>query len=190
MIVNVSEVLKGKEKPLEVYPFDKLFPASVSFSDQKSRILKETIGEIIPGSVINFWTSGRISMHDILNYVLRQTGPCSVSACTWAISEDAVTDILNRIKDGLITDFRLWIDPRVKVRNPIPLQMATANFPVCISPVHAKVCVLENASWKISISGSLNFTSNPQPERGVIQCIDSVYLIDKKLIYEEFDKRN
>lgn len=188
MIVDVSSIISGDKKPIEIYPFDKCFPDHVAFSDERSRILKSLIGRIQPGMIINFWTDGRIAMHDILNYILRQVGPCKVVACTWAISEDSVNDILYRIKNGLITDFRLWIDPRVKVRNPGPLQIAQANFPVIISPVHAKVCLLENENWKVSISGSLNFTSNPQPERCIIQCIDSVYNTDKKLIDYEFDK--
>lgn len=188
MKVDVSAIMKDSKPPIEVFPFDKYFPEHVQFSDEKSRILKNLIGKIQPGMVINFWTDGRIAMHDILNYLLRQAGPCNVEACTWAISEDAVNDILFRKKNGLITEFRLWIDPRVKVRNPIPLQIAIANFPVIISPVHAKVCILANENWKISISGSLNFTSNPQPERCIIQCINSVYDTDKKLIDNEFDK--
>jgi len=188
MIVDVSSVISDTPKPIETFPYDKCFPEHVQFSDEKSRILKNLIGKIQPGMVINFWTDGRIAMHEILNYLLRQVGPCKVVACTWAISEDAINDILFRKKNGLITEFRLWIDPRVKVRNPIPLQIAQANFPVIISPVHAKVCLLENENWKISISGSLNFTSNPQPERCIIQCINSVYDTDKKLIDNEFNK--
>jgi hypothetical protein len=74
----------------------------------------------------------------------------------------------------------------VKVRNPEPLQMCKANFPVVIKPVHAKVCTFSNDDWKISVSGSLNFTSNPQPERGIIQCIESVFEYDNKIIENEF----
>jgi hypothetical protein len=129
-------------------------------------------------------------MHDVINYLVRQIGPCSVSACTWAITEKAVQTILHRMQDNLITDFRLWIDPRVKVRNPTPLAMCQSNFPVVISPVHAKVALLENEHWKISVSGSLNFTTNPQPERGVIQTFKSVYNSDKKLFDDAFNGRS
>ncbi|MDL2297249.1 hypothetical protein LJC37_04760 [Bacteroidales bacterium OttesenSCG-928-E04] len=171
-----------------MFPYDSYFPESVSFVGEPWTILSKHIGKLEHNSVVNFWTFGRYAMHDIINYVCRQIGACKVAACTWAISEKAVTQVLNRMKDGLITDFRLWIDPRVKVRNPIPLQMCQANFPVVIAPVHAKICLFENPEWKVSVCGSLNFTTNPQPERGVIQVIDSIYDNDLKILNEQFDR--
>jgi len=185
---KIADRAKKKEQQPEQFPYDNFFPESVSFVGEPWSILSKHIGKLERGAVINFWTFGRYAMHDIVSYVCRQVGPCSVSACTWAITEKAVTQILSRIKDGLITDFRLWIDPRVKVRNPIPLQMCQANFLVAIAPVHAKICLFENANWKISVSGSLNFTTNPQPERGIIQVIDSVFNRDKEIIDEQFNR--
>jgi hypothetical protein len=184
-IANRSE--KKRQQP-EHYPYDHYFPESVSFVGEPWEILSKHIGKLEAGAVVNFWTFGRYAMHDIISYVCRQIGICSVSACTWAITEKAVTQVLARIKDGLISDFRLWIDPRVKVRNPLPLQMCQANFPVVIAPVHAKLCLFANDQWKISVSGSLNFTTNPQPERGIIQVIDSVYNRDLEIINEQFNR--
>jgi len=177
-----------KQQQPELFPYDHYFPESVSFVGEPWEILSKHIGKLETGAVVNFWTFGRYAMHDIINYVCRQIGACSVSACTWAITEKAVSQVLARIKDGLITDFRLWIDPRVKVRNPIPLQMCQANFPVVIAPVHAKLWLFANEKWKISVSGSLNFTTNPQPERGIIQAIESIYNRDLEIINEQFNR--
>lgn len=189
MLINPSSIsTKNKARSIEAFAYDKLFPSHVSFIGEPWTILSKHIGKLDPGAIINFWTFGRYAMTEVLMYVLRQVGPSSVQACTWAISTDAVHSILHLMHDGLITDFKLWIDSRVKVRNPEPLQMCRANFPVAINPVHAKVCVIGNDDWKVSISGSLNFTSNPQAERGIIQCIDSVYNGDKKNIEYEFRK--
>lgn len=185
---SIEKKNTAKNEKRETFVYDKYFPQSVCFVGEPWEILSKHIGTIEHEQVINFWTFGRYAMHDVINYLVRQIGPCSVNACTWAISEKAVTQILNRMKDGLITDFKLWIDPRVKVRNPVPLQMCQANFPVAIAPVHAKVTTLCNEKWKISVSGSLNFTTNPQPERGVIQIIDHVYESDNKIINAEFDR--
>lgn len=181
---------KNQRKALNhEFSFDHLFPTHVDFVGHPWDILSKHIGNIEQNSVINFWSFGRYAMHDVINYIIRKIGPCVVSACTWAISEKAVQLILNRMLDGLITDFRLWIDPRVKVRNPTPLAMCLNKFPVVISPVHAKVALLENANWKVSVCGSLNFTTNPQPERGVIQTFESVYNSDKILFDDAFNGR-
>lgn len=180
---------ESKSRQADSFPYDSYFPQSVSFVGEPWEILSKHIGPLQHDSVVNFWTFGRYAMHDIISYVCRQIGPCNVTACTWAITEKAVTQILSRMKDGLINEFRLWIDPRVKVRNPVPLQMCTANFPVTIAPVHAKVAVIWNDEWRLSVSGSLNFTTNPQPERGVIQVIDHVFYSDKKILDDQFDRK-
>ena len=184
--INVATT--KKEKQPDEFAFDKYFPKHVSFVGEPWSILSKHIGKLEKESIINFWTFGRYAMADIVNYILRQVGPASVSACTWAITVDAANTLINRKKDGLISDFKLWIDPRVRVRNPEPLQMVMANFPVIIKPVHAKVCTFSNENWKISVSGSLNFTSNPQPERGIIQCVESIFEYDNKIIENEFRK--
>jgi hypothetical protein len=188
MRIDINDVVKGMRQKQETLAFDHLFGESVSFREEKWKALKKDIGAIKHNTIINFWTDGRISMHDVVDWILRQTGPCSVVATTWAVNMEAMEHIVGRINKGLIKDFRLWIDPRVKVRNPAPLQFAMANFPVHIASVHAKVCLLRSEEYKISIAGSLNFTSNPQPERAVIQIVDRIYDTDLKYIENEFNK--
>lgn len=150
-------------------------------------IVKSHLGELHHNQVQNFWTFGRYAMQDLLKYVLLQVGPSDVSACTWAITTQSVETILNLRDKGYIKSFKLWIDPRVKVRNPQPLQMLQLNFPIAIAPVHAKVTCISNPDWKVSISGSLNFTSNPQPERGTITTIPHVFEADAAIIARQFE---
>lgn len=152
-------------------------------------VLQNQVGELKQNSIVNFWTFGRYAMHHVLRYVLSQTGPADVVACTWAISTRAVDDLLVLRNKGLLRSFKLWIDPRVKVRNPEPLQMLQLNWPVAIAPVHAKVTTICNDKWKVSIFGSLNFTTNPQPERGQISTIEGVFDTDNKILQEAFNER-
>ena len=153
-------------------------------------VLQNQVGELKHNSIVNFWTFGRYAMHHVLRYVLSQTGPADVVACTWAISTRAVDDLMALRNKGLLRSFKLWIDPRVKVRNPEPLQMLQLNWPVAIAPVHAKVTTICNDKWKVSIFGSLNFTTNPQPERGQISTIEEVFDTDNKILLEAFDERS
>ena len=74
----------------------------------------------------------------------------------------------------------------MKVRNPEPMQIIQLNWPFVIAPVHAKVCTVSNDEWKISIYGSLNFTTNPQPERGSIATIGHVFDADNEIIERQF----
>ena len=157
-----------------------------SFVGDQQKLLLSHIGELQQNQTINFWTQGRYSMSHVLRYVLGQTGPADVAACTWAISNKAVDELLAMRNSGLLRSFKLWIDPRVKVRNPEPLQRLQLNWPVTIAPVHAKVTTIINEYWKVSIFGSLNFTTNPQPERGCICTFPSVVEVDNKILLEGF----
>jgi len=125
---------------------------------------------------------------DIINHLLRQTGPADVMATTWSLNTRSVQELVNRKRDGLLRSFRMWIDPRVHRAAPEPLQLLRSNFETVIAPVHAKVTVIGNGDWKISVCGSVNFTSNPQPERGVIQCIPEIYDTDRRILEDEFAK--
>lgn len=186
------DIVKKRNKEVAKSILDEGYPpifadeTFVSFVGKPYDVLKQHIGKLEQNSMINFWTFGRYAMDDILKWVVAQIGPCDVTCCTWAITTQAVETILRLSKDGLLRSFRIWIDPRVKVRNPQPLQMLQLNFPVVIAPVHAKVTVLSNDDWKVSVSGSMNFTSNPQPERGIISTIPSVFDNDFSILNNEF----
>lgn len=151
-------------------------------------MVKAHLGEIEQNAVVNFWTSGRFTMAGVVEYVIRQIGAVDVVACTWAISKPAVETLLRLNDQGLIKSFRLWIDPRVKVRNPEPMTMLKMRWEnaVVISPVHAKVTCLENEDWKVSIFGSLNFTTSPQPERGAVCTVPEIWKNDVEVIMRQF----
>lgn len=187
---QLKETVAPKRKPqkLSDYPYDPLFPQHIDFVGEPWEILSKHIGQVEKGGLYNFWTFGRYCMTDIINHLLRITGPADVTATTWSINAASVQTMLNRRKDGLLTSFRMWIDPRVRRAAPEPLALLRHNFETVIAPVHAKIALIGNDEWKISVSGSVNFTSNPQPERGIIQCIEAVYDRDKTIIDAEFAK--
>ena len=137
--------------------------------------------------MINFWSYGRWSMHDLMIYILKQTGPADVLVTTWSISEAAVREMLLKHKEGLIKSIKFLIDPRIKVRNPKPLQLLAANFPYKFIACHAKVTTIENENWNISIVSSANMTNNPRFERGVIFPFKEIFEFDKQTILNEFD---
>lgn len=187
---ELTPTVAPSRKPMKLsdYPYDAMFPKNIDFVGEPWDILSKHIGRIEHGGIYNLWTFGRYCMTDIINHLLRITGPADVTATTWSLNADSVQTMLNRRKDGLLTSFRMWIDPRVRRANPEPLRLLKQNFDTVIAPVHAKVALISNKDWKISVSGSMNFTSNPQPERGTIQCIDTVYDRDKAIIDAEFAK--
>ena len=113
---QLKETVAPKRKPqkLSDYPYDPLFPQHLDFVGEPWEILSKHIGLIEHGGIYNFWTFGRYCMTDIINHLLRITGPADVTATTWSLNAASVQTMLNRRKDGLLTSFRMWIDPRVR----------------------------------------------------------------------------
>lgn len=159
------------------------------FSGTPLEILKKHIGEIDFNRTTHFVTSGRWSMSDLLIYILRQTGPADVLVASWSISEIAMRQILNHHQQGLIKSISFLLDPRVKVRNPKPLQLLAANFPYRLFRCHAKVTLIKSKDHCISIVSSANMTQNPRIERGVIFPYKEIYDFDHKWLYETINQR-
>lgn len=150
--------------------------------------LQKQIGTLARGVCINFWSFGSFSLHELLFYILKQTGPAHINMCTWSISQEAVEQITRRCNRGEILSIRFLLDPRVKVCKAKPLQMIAANFQYAMTRVHAKVVTLENDTWKLSIVSSQNATTNPKLERGMIIVADEVFEFDKKIFENEFER--
>ena len=100
---------------------------AVAFSGTPLEILKKYIGDVDFSKTTHFVTSGRWSMNDLMIYILLQIGPSDVLVATWSIAELAIRQILKHHEQGLIKSISFLLDPRVKVRNPKPLQLLSAN---------------------------------------------------------------
>lgn len=131
--------------------------------------IKDVISVPSPGECEIFFSGGRWSMHDLLNFMVKHTGPCRAYITTYAISDKAAGTIINLFDAGMITEFYCILDTRMKVRNPRVLSLIHHKFSnVKQSNCHAKVTVLQNDTFNIAIIGSANHSNNPRIEVGTI----------------------
>ncbi|WP_277200657.1 hypothetical protein [Victivallis vadensis] len=145
--------------------------------------LSRAIGEIRHGQTTHFITKGSWALHDLLKYVLSQTGPAQVKGFTWSISMPAATMLLKLLESGriekmwLITDGLMtkWSAAALAVLNPHCEKIAlTGN--------HSKGFIVSNAEWKISVISSANFSNNPRIEGGSISTNPDVYRMHEEWI--------
>ena len=155
------------------------------FISKPNDILSKHIGKIQKNIIINYWSWGRFGMNDLLLYLLKQTGSSDVLISTWSLSETAMRKLILKRNSGLIKSIVFLLDPRIKVRNPVPFQMVIKNFTYKLKPCHAKVTLIENEEWNISIVSSMNMTENPRMERGVIFTDKETFDFDKNIICDE-----
>ena len=148
------------------------------------------LGELCQGMDKHFFSDGAFNLIQLLLYVLRQTGPAHVFISTYSIAEDSIATLQRYCDNGKILSIRFLIDNRVRTISPKPFARLAATFPEnyrCLA-LHAKVVLVWNDEWHISIVGSQNATHNPKLERGIIHTGEEVWNFDKTILEDEFQR--
>ena len=153
--------------------------------------LQEVFITIGQDQILPFVSLGDWSTHDLLFFLLEQTGPARVYLTTWAISEYAIRQLYNLIEQGMIIELKGIFDYRNGIRKPGELQfLEKISTEIKPAKCHAKVTVLENDNWGISIVGSANYTRNPRIEAGVLFTLKDVAAFERNWIERELSNNS
>ena len=148
--------------------------------------LHQVFGKVVDGQSVHYASLGDWSTHDLLFFLLEQTGPAKVYFTTWAISEYAIRQLYQFIEHGLILELKGIFDYRNGIRKPAELQfLQKITTDIKAAKCHAKVTVIENDQWGISVVGSANYTRNPRIEAGVLCCDKKVAVFHRDWILKE-----
>lgn len=159
---------------------------SVFISD-KHVALTKAIGLLEIGKQHHYYSWGNFNQVSLIIYLIKQTGPVHLLLTSYSFSTKSIEQLQNRISKGEILSFRVILDNRVRVMSPKPFQMISTSFNYrCIS-VHAKVALLWNDKWNITIVTSQNATDNPKLERGIIFTDIDTFNFDFKILENEFN---
>lgn len=148
------------------------------------------LGTIEQGIDKHFYSNAAFNLVQLMLYVLKQTGPAHVFLSTYSIAEDSISTLRRYVDDGTILSIRFLIDNRVRSISPKPFAHLIASFPDayrCTS-LHAKVALISNDDWHVSIVGSQNATHNPKLERGIIHTSEEIWRFDNNIMYEQFNE--
>ena len=138
--------------------------------------LQTDIGTISPGQAYPFSSEGKWSNHELFLYLLSLAGKSEVWLSTFSISEVSIRSFASAIDDGLISKFHCIFDHTIK-KNKLDLLFFANNIvtDATLLPNHAKLLLIRNENWQISVIGSANMTPNPRKEVGVIFTIPSIF---------------
>jgi hypothetical protein len=161
-------------------------PVTGEFADDKTKALIKSIGYIINGKTMHYYSYGNFNLVRLIIHLLKQTGPAHVFMTSYSFSQTSIEQLLNHRQKGNILSFRVLIDNRVKTMSPIPFQMLSTAFDYRCSSIHAKVALIWNDTWNISIVTSQNATDNPKMERGTIFTDIETFNFDKNALENEF----
>jgi hypothetical protein len=156
------------------------------FADDKDKQLIKSIGQLQKGKTTHYYSYGNFNLVRLLIHLLKHTGPANVFVTSYSFSQTSIEQLLNHRQKGNILSFRVIIDNRVKTMSPIPFQMLSTAFDYRCSSIHAKVALVWNDNWNISVVTSQNATDNPKLERGTIFTDIETFNFDKNALENEF----
>lgn len=176
--------LEGLPSP-EVLRVD---PQPKTLCSNLEQLLSDSFGQLEQGRDIHFYSFGNFNLVRLLMHLLRQTGPAHLFMTSYSFSMRSIEQLKNRLDTRQLLSFRLIVDNRVRTMSPKPFQMLSTSFNYRCLSIHAKVALLWNERWKISVITSQNATDNPKMERGVIQTDPSVFEFDRKILEDAFER--
>lgn len=158
------------------------------FINDSQQSLTKAIGQLENGKEHHFYSRGNFNLVKLICYLLKQTGPAHLMLTSYSFSRKSIEQLQNRMEVKEILSFKVILDNRVRVMSPKPFQMIAASFNYrCIS-VHAKVALIWNDQWKISVVTSQNATDNPKLERGIIFTDPGIFEFDFNTLNDEFER--
>ncbi|MGL4908525.1 MAG: hypothetical protein ACRC9X_08760 [Bacteroidales bacterium] len=116
-----------------------------------------------------FMHKGEWAVHNVLPIFLEHTGAASVDIATFNISEDSLRPLFMSVEKQAITQLRLLLDMNVKRHKVSMLCFAkgiTEN--IRITSNHAKLLLVQNDRYTITLLGSANLNTNARWENGVM----------------------
>lgn len=138
---------------------------------------------------IDFMTSGTLSLHQVIEVVLKKFGPClEMYVSTYAIKEAAARSLFGLKKAGLINSLHGIFDYRMKTVDSRGFQMVCMLFHRYeLTKNHSKVILIEYRNRYVTILCSANMSNNPRIETGFISLSQKTFLFHKAWMLEVFE---
>ena len=140
-------------------------------------------------SKVQAYFSSDFQLYHLLEFVLEQTGPANVTLTTFSVSEEFVRKLAQMKNSGFISRLTIIADHRTAVK-ALRLTLFTNNIAeeLLLGNNHAKVILVENSEWKVSVVTSQNQTRGNRIECGMICTYREIYDGLLKSVREEQKK--
>jgi hypothetical protein len=183
---QTQKPVNKKQQKLQPISFteDSLQPAE--FISDMDKSLTAAIGLLNPKVNTHYYSFGNFNLVRLIMYLIKQTGPVHLFMTSYSFSNKSIQQLQNHIENDKIISFKLILDNRVRSISPKPFQIIASCFNYRCTSVHAKIALLWNDKWKLSIVTSQNATDNPKMERGIIFTDPTVFEFDLKNLNDAF----
>jgi hypothetical protein len=128
----------------------------------------DAIGKLTHGCRIVGLSKGQISILDLIEAVLWQTGPAHVMFSTWTLSDLSIERAEWLVGEGRILSLEMLVDrsfARCKPERARLLVQKLGEKAFMVTRTHAKFALIRNDEWSICIRTSANLNRNPRFEQ-------------------------
>jgi len=132
-------------------------------------VLNSLIQKIEKDTALHLPSFGNWSFNHMIAHCLKVTGSAKVYLTSWTISEQPVKEILQLLDNGTITELSCLFDSRVPKQCPNAYQIAQHRFAdLKLCHIHAKIAVIINDDYQVTINSSANLSRNDAIEAYVV----------------------
>ncbi len=122
------------------------------------------------------YMSNLLQVADILQWILDQTGPATVKMASFSISEEFLRRLFFIEKSGLIKDIDIILDFKATNKTLILWPFIAQTVRNCyLASSHAKILLVGNDHWTVSVVMSQNLTRGNRFESGFISTSPEVF---------------
>lgn len=148
--------------------------------------LVDTILKPLSCTPLQAYMDNRMQLFDVMEYVLKQTGPSMVYVSTFSTSEEFLRKMFRFKKDGLVRRAILLTDLKASKKTVNLYRFIASVFnEVYLGENHSKVILIMNEKWYVSIVTSQNQTRGNRFESGIITTDIAIF----KTLHESLSKQ-
>jgi hypothetical protein len=139
-------------------------PKSKSFAHYTAA---EAIGDLSHNCEIFAFNKGQFYLIDIIEHILQQIGKSDIDILTWAIGSKTIDSLVYLQGSGKINKTRIIIDYSYATMHPkycSKLRQVFGDDAIRVTKNHAKITLIRNTDWNLSIRSSMNLNVNRRLE--------------------------
>ena len=139
-------------------------------------------------TTLPYFSNGDFSMHQLIEHLLEQTGPAKVVLSSFSITEVAIRTFQRLMENGTIQSMACLFDFTVR-RHKLGLLFFARNVisTIAIAKCHAKVVLIYNGKYYITVVSSANLNINDKLEAGVISTDTNIFDLCFEQLFASID---
>jgi len=161
-LISTKQILdKKKEQPKElVFAHSNTAGEHEFFITPDYKLFSEQLKTIKNGKHYTFVSFGQWSLKHVVFHVVKLIGKCDIYSTTYGLGPTSARGIVSALGSGLIKSFNFLYDNKIRTYKIESHDICSANFPVSLASIHAKVTILYNEKYNITITGSANWSDS------------------------------